>query len=170
MKFNCGICKYKSDRSDNFKRHLLKHSNEKIACDCGKMMSAGALSRHKKNACKMRFKLKETNQARINDEVAVSNGLAHIQQFSSTKKIVRIDGFDVAVESTDGQISFQHEPIVIDGVKLTLGPSSIVMDANRDVNSNSTYQIKYSLNALITAQILIDLLIKIDILKFLFRW
>lgn len=137
MKYNCKVCEYKTDRSDNFNRHMQTHSKEIVECDCGKIISSGALWRHKKNACNPKAK-NETpiveNQEPIDTErIPPTN-----------EKIFKVDSFDVRVQSEEGKVSYEHDPIFIDGVQFMLVPiSSIIVedppnDAH-DINLNGEF-------------------------------
>lgn len=110
MKYSCEKCEYQTDRSENLNRHKKTHSKERIQCDCGKLLSEGALWRHKKNACPMKFTKKSP--------VVGYDGL--------NDKIVKVET-NVRVQQKDGQVLFQHDPIVIDGIRLVLIPEASIV-------------------------------------------
>lgn len=131
MKYICKHCKYQTDRADNYKRHLKTHSNERIKCQCGILLSEASIWRHKSNACSMKT-TKETAQEPIQD-----------YDESTNEKIVKIEAY-VRVRKKDGQVWFDHDPIVVDDVELVMIPAASIVtmypqsteDAQHDVNLN----------------------------------
>lgn len=124
MVFDCKLCKYRTNRSENLNRHAKSHSKEKIKCECGKWISPAALWRHKKTG----YHINNTKQAPDVEKTIEPNEFVN-------EKVFKVDSFSVRIESKDDQISVQHAPIVIDGMQLMLVPvSSIISMENVVIN------------------------------------
>lgn len=127
FKYNCKDCEYKSNRSDNFKRHTGTHSKENVQCECGTTLSKAAFWRHKSDTCPLK---KEKATVVVNPD--------------SDESIVHIET-NVRVVKEDGQTSFQHDPIFIGDVEFLLVPAAAICqlgvqstaDTANDVNFNS---------------------------------
>lgn len=92
MKYICEICKYKTDRSDNFSRHRDKHSKKRIQCGCGKNITRGAFWRHKLSCTK-------TGQTKQSDQKQkIPNGIDQ-----SFERIVKLQ-CNVRVHEKNGKI------------------------------------------------------------------
>lgn len=121
MKYTCEVttCGFTTNRSDNFDRHKLSHSKEKIQCECGKLLAPSSVWRHKSKACFLRAKEAPVAQKPI-DLIAPA---------FPNESVVKVET-NVHVEEADGQISFRHDPIVINGIQFVLVPASSIMTSN----------------------------------------
>lgn len=118
--YMCDECSYKTDRSDNLKRHKrIRHSNAgKIKCDnCSKLLTEEVLIRHKKSkACKRRSIQQSSIEVLPSDNIKIPQITAEIWELA------------------DGSTSIKHDRIVIDGISFLFVPESVALEAiNRKI-------------------------------------
>lgn len=107
-------CSYTTDRKDNFDRHEKSHTNEKVACECGVVLTPGALDRHKKNACVLTIK----------------SSVKMLAEFEDTT-IAKVQTTVQMSTREDGSMKIQHGPIQINGVTFYLVPEKAIASNNQ---------------------------------------
>lgn len=112
----CKYCDYKTNRKDNFDRHETSvHSNEKVVCNCGVVVSPSALDRHKKNSCMLKLR----SSVKI---CAQQEGTT----FAKLQTTVQLNTHE------DGTVEIRHGVIKINGVSFVLVPADAVIAPNNN--------------------------------------
>lgn len=115
MKYKCtyDLCSFEDSRKENFRRHVEEvHQKIKQACECGKEMTRGALSRHKQFHCPLRkqIKCKSTEVAsKITTELSCSpvvDNVADVKEYTihTTVKILTLKDGTVMLLQNDIRI------------------------------------------------------------------
>lgn len=104
----CRYCGKKIKRKDNLRTHEQQTcQKDKILCVCGKLIRKSSLSRH-------------TNKYKCNEATHVpENDVEPTQSASYTLKITT----EVSITNNDGVMTYQHEPIFINGVEMLIVPA-----------------------------------------------
>lgn len=111
----CEICEKSFNRKDNFIRHQSVHNGTKLKCECGNMVTAAALNRHKKTAfCK-----------RLAQAAKSESNIIHCSKIKLK---------NIAVEVThlkDGSTTIKHDTIEIEGIKYMLVPECLIDESQQ---------------------------------------
>lgn len=134
----CSYCDYKSDRSDNLKRHQNeKHLKMLKKCGCGHEFTASALSRHRKRNCPMRKDDRKTPLKKPRSSIDLSafnissNDVVDLKEHSIATKVVE-------VTLKDGSMVILHNSMKIGRFVMTFQPADedSVNLSNNDVNDS----------------------------------
>lgn len=125
------ICPYKdcgkvikSGRSDNFSRHLKKHTENSVTCDCGIEMAVTSLQRHKTISCDVH------TPDRAEETAAAKKHNADKEEKGEKEDAACIESSDIAItihlrlnRLPDGRLQITNlTPIIIDYQMLELTP------------------------------------------------
>lgn len=117
----CTLCDYKvlSNRKDNFDRHMRQtHFKIKITCECGKVMNASSLSRHKTCYCPKRANTSSENP--LDNESDASNSSSNEPVTLISSNMFKIETLICLDQFSDGTVKIVHEKINAGNISLTV--------------------------------------------------
>lgn len=134
--YKCSVCHFSRSRKDVVDRHELTHVAKIPCAKCGKPVAKTSMTRHLNSACKNISEVDylESEEGADGDGCGDTFSSENVSASSETEtKIVKFEHVVRIEKCADGQVLLHSENIVIDGISLSLVPTSWINSSDEHV-------------------------------------